>query len=162
MKKIPILDLNRILQIALTSLIIYCLLSITRSSSLLYIAYTDNYFYNFDFDTKLYMQKSVVFNNAYYFCTYITGFFLAIFLKKILKLNWLTFIFSLVVGFVLFRLVDSNLIRPLFSFFENPRMNIVLHLLTFLILALLLIKFFYNKYSYNSKMNNPDGSEMIK
>lgn len=150
MRKKANIELNIVLQIILVSLIIYCLLSITRSLSLLYIAYTDDYFYNFDFETKHYLQKSVVFNNAYYFFTYIAGFFLSFFLKNILKINWLFFVFSLLSGFVFFRLVESNYIRPVFSFFENPRANIVFHLLTFLILGLVLIRFFYKRVMYQS------------
>ena len=141
MKKTFNFDLNRILKITLTSLIIYCVLAIIRSSGLLYIAYTDDYFYNFDFDMKHYIQKSVAFNNAYYYFPYILGFFLSFFLKKLLKLNWSTFIFSLIIGLFLFRFLDSGLIRPLFGFFDNPRMNILIHLLIFLILGLLFARF---------------------
>lgn len=148
MKKTSNFNLNRILQIVLTSLIIYCILSICRSLGLLYIAYTDDYFYNFDFAMKQsYIQKSVIFNNAYYFCTYVIGFILSFILKKVLKLNWLNFIFSLVIGFVLFRFIDSGLIRPIFGFFDNPRLNIFTHLLTFSILELLFIRSFFKKYS---------------
>jgi hypothetical protein len=156
MKKTSNFNLNRIFQIVLTALIIYCILSICRSLCLLYIAYTDDYFYNFDFAVKQsYIQKSVVFNNAYYFCTYVIGFILSFLLKKVLKLNWLNFIFSLVIGFVLFRFIDSALIRPIFGFFDNPRINIFTHLITFSILVLLFVRSFL-KQSSELPRSRPD------
>lgn len=137
--------INNIIQILLASLFIYCILTIIRSFSLLFLAYTDEYFYNFDFNTTLYIQKSIVFNNAYYFCPYIMGLLITFFLKKALKLNLMFFIFSLVIGFALFRLIDSFMIRPLFSFFDNPRANIFAHLLTFLILVLIFTRVLIKK-----------------
>jgi hypothetical protein len=145
MKKTFNFDLNKTIDITLISLIIYCILAIVRSLNLLYIAYTDDYFYNFDFVMKFYIAKSVVFNNAYYFYTYIIGFFLSFPVKQVLKLTWWNFIGSLVIGFVLFRFIDSGFVRPLFGLFDNPRMNIVTNLLTFSILGFLLARFFFKK-----------------
>ena len=157
MKKGLSLDPNKMLECCFNILIIYCLLSIIRSSGLLYIAYTDDYFYNFDFNIKFYQQKSCVFNYAYYYCPYIIGFFISFFFKQILKLNWKTSIMSLIFGFVLFRLIDSKLIRPIFDFFENPRMNIIFHLLTFLFLELLLVIIYikhFNRFRWVSNKKN--------
>jgi hypothetical protein len=140
------LNSNNILQIALTLLLFYCILSVMRSFGLLYIAYTDDYFYNFDFEKSLYPQKSIVFNNAYYFFTYLAGLVFSFVLKKVLKLDWLVFILSLVSGFVLFRFIDSDIIRPLFGFFDNPRMNISVHLLTFSIIGLVLYLLLHKRF----------------
>ncbi|WP_286912490.1 hypothetical protein [Flavobacterium sp. UBA4197] len=143
------LNSNNILQIIIALLLFYCVLSIMRSFGLLFLAYTDDYFYNFDFEKSQYPQKSIVFNNAYYFFTYLAGLLFSFILNRVLKLDLLVFILSLVFGFVLFRFIDSDIIRPFFDLFDNPRMNIGLHLLTFLIIGTV----FYLILNKKLKMN---------
>lgn len=141
MKTIVTTNINRIIEVFLMALVIYSTLSILRSLALLYLAYTDYYFYNFDFAKELYIKKSVAFNNAYYFFTYLAGLIFSLFLNRLIKSNWLYFLLSLIFGFILFRLIDSEFIRPLFSFFKNPRMNIILHTIIFLIFGAFLLGF---------------------
>ncbi|MDI1256713.1 MAG: hypothetical protein PSV16_11490 [Flavobacterium sp.] len=135
------MEKNKIKQIILLTLIIYCILSILRSSGLLYLAYTDTYFYNFDFNPKLLMQKYPIYNNTYYVFPYLMGVIIAIGLRWIINTNWLSLLLSICAAFILFRFIDSNFIRPIFVVFENSRENILVHLFTFFVILGILIFF---------------------
>lgn len=131
---------QKILQVLLMSLMVFIILSITRSICLLYLAYTDGYFYNFDFNMKQIMQKNGIFNNMYYLYTYIIGLIFCIGLSKVLKVKWINFVISLLIGLLLllllFRLIESSIIRPLFAFFANPRTNLIIHIACFVSLLI--------------------------
>ena len=137
---------NKTLQVILVVLIIYCIYSIFRSLGILYIAYTDDYFYNLDFKIQSYREKNHIFNNAYYYFTYIAGLFTTISMKKILNLNWIPFLITIFSGLILFRLIDSGFIRPAFGFFMNTRMNVFINLMTFLALFIILLTTYKSKF----------------
>lgn len=131
-------------KITLLVIIVYCILSLIRSTGLLYLAYTDDYFYNFNFELDQYMVKRFDYYRVYYTITYIIGLIVPFFLKKIFHLNWYFHILSIIIGLAIFILIDSEYIRPLFGFFKNGRANIIIHLLTFIVIGFSLL-FFYRK-----------------
>ncbi len=135
-----------LVKVILTFLIIYCLLSVIRSLNLIYLAYSDDYFYNFDFKKEMYIQKSKVFINSYYFTPYILGSLISIVFKRKFQLSWVIFLLTKIICMLVFILVDSKFIRPLFVFFENPRENIFVHLLVFTLLGTIILYIFKKRY----------------
>jgi len=140
---------SQIIKIIINLLIVYCVLAIVRSSNLLFIAYTDDYFYNFKFEPSQLMQKYPVYINANYTYTYIIGLILSISLKWLLNIDWKSFIIGIILGLIFFRVFDSS-IRPLFGLFENIRLNIMFHVGTFIVLLLIMFVLFKRTKSIES------------
>ncbi len=128
-------------EIILTFEIIFCNLSIIRSLSLLYIAYSYDYFYNFDFCRDKYEKCSIIFTLAYSISPFVIGVLFSFIFKMIFKLNWFVYILSLFNGLFFFNLLDSKF-RTLFILFENSKVNLLVHCLFFFILEVIVITFF--------------------
>jgi hypothetical protein len=126
--------INKILPFLFALAILYCVFTILRSIGILYIVYTDDYFYHLDFKLASFREKQYIFLNAYYFFPYIVGVLISLSMKKMFNLKWAYFLFAIIGVLVLFRQIDSYCIRPLFGIFQNPKMNVVSHLLVFLML----------------------------
>ena len=136
MKKFTI---NKILLFLSILAILYCVFAIMRSIGILYIVCTDDYFYNLDYKLESFREKQYIFLNAYYYFPYIAGVLIGLSMKKVFNLNWVSLLFAVTGGLILFRLIDSNCIRPLFGIFKNPKMNVVAHLLMFVMLFIVLL-----------------------
>ncbi|UOX34449.1 hypothetical protein LXD69_02815 [Flavobacterium sediminilitoris] len=145
---------NQIIKIIIVLLIVYCVLAIVRSSNLLYIAYTDDYFYNFKFEPSLLIQKYPIYINANYTYTYIIGIILSISFKWLLDVDWKAFVIAIILGLTCFRLLDSS-IRPLFGLFQNIRLNIIFHLVTFIVLLFLML-FLFKRIKFLMFQNEND------
>lgn len=119
--------------------IFYSLLSVIRSLGLLYLTYSDTYFYNFDFelDTNDFYEKMNIYFRYYYYIPYILGTIIFLFCKKIFKINWVNYILVGLSVILLFRFIDAEFIRPLFAFYENTRINTFILLSVFLITGIL-------------------------
>ena len=140
---------SQIIKIIIILVIVYCVFAIVRSSNLLFIAYTDDYFYNFKFEPSKLIQKYPTYINANYTYTYIIGLVLSISLKWLLNIDWKSFIIAIVLGLICFRVLDSS-IRPLFGLFENIRLNIMFHLGTFIVLLFIMLILFKRTKSIQS------------
>ncbi len=121
----------------------YSILSVVRSLGMLYLAYTDPYFYNLDFKIEGYIEKRFVYFRFYYTVSYITGIILSFLLKIFYKLNWGFFILAVVISYAIFVPFDD--VRQYFVFFENPRTNVILQLMIFLLLGFLSFKYLKNE-----------------
>lgn len=118
--------------------IFYSMLSIIRSIGLLYLTFSDSYFYNFDFelDTNDFGEKMNIYFRYYYYIPYVLGTIIYLFCKKLFKINWGKYIIIGLFVILLFRLIDASFVRPLFGFFENTRINVFILLSTFLIIGI--------------------------
>lgn len=115
-------------------IIIYCILTILRSVGLLYLIYTDDYYYNYKFEIDSYLQKRDLYFHLYYTYTYILGLIFTLAALFFFRLKWYWILIYTILGIVLFRLIDFSLIRPMFAFFGDWKVNVWIHLLTFLLL----------------------------
>lgn len=127
---------NRIEETFLAILWVYCILAIARSIGLLLMVYTDDYFYNFEYNPDLFVKKYHQYIRAYDFFPSLVGLFLPFLLKWLLsiKLRWILIIIGVIGGFGIFIYLDSEYIRNVFYLFENKRLNLLFHLLVFLLL----------------------------
>ena len=139
LKKCNMENKDNKLNILLSILAIYCLFSICRSLNLLFLVYTEEYFYNLDFKMELFIENNEKYINHYYFVTYAMAIIFSLFLKKIANLKWISYLISLIISFILFRFLDSNLVRPFFTFFDNPRVNVCTNLIVFSVILFFLI-----------------------
>lgn len=133
---------NRI-NILISIFAIFCLFSISRSLNLLFLAYTEEYFYNLDFKIESFIENNEKYIYHYYFITFLLAVLFSLFIKKFANLKWTHYLISLIISYLLFRFFDSKIIRPFFSFFNNPRINVFTNLFvfsTFLFWAFVLIK----------------------
>jgi len=146
-----IITKGKILSVLLRVLIIYCIYSILRSIGILYIALTDDYFYHLDFKIQSFREKNHIFIYAYYYFPYFIGIFASFFMKKLFNSTWISFLLMVFFGLILFRLIDSNYIRPMFGIFRNAKINVIANLLVSVILFVIL-QIIY-KWQY-SKVNN--------
>jgi len=124
-------------------IIIYCILTIIRSAGLLYLIYTDDYYYNYKFEIDSYLQKRDLFFHLYYIYTYILGLIFTLAMLIYFRLKWYLILIYTIFGIVLFRLIDFSLIRPLFAFFEDWKVNVWIHIITFLLLILFFLRIIF-------------------
>ena len=127
--------------ILLVIIFTYIILSIIRSSGLLILAYTDNYFYNFDFNPNQYIDKIVIYKNVFYIGTYLLGIITSLLFGFIFKISIRKYIIWAFIGLVLFWFIDGTIVRPLFDFSDSARINIWVHLVFFI--TAFLFSFFY-------------------
>lgn len=139
---------SKITEYLLVTLIIYSVLTIIRSLGVLVLVYTDNYFYNFDFDINNVKDKVPIYIRTYFFMPYIVGFVLSVFIKWILNLKWTSYIICLVLSLGFFIVFDVSFVRKWVYIFDNPRTNFVFHLVLFLLLSITSI-LYYRKRGYN-------------
>ena len=114
----------------------YCIFTMARSLGMLFLAYTDEYFHNFDYDMDFFMEKNYIYVRAYDFFPYIIGILLPFVIKWFLplKLNWWILLGSVILSFCVFMFFDAGFIRNVFYIFENPRINLIFHFSIFLTL----------------------------
>ncbi len=130
----------------LVTLIIYSVLTIIRSLGILVLVYTDNYFYNFDFDIHNVKEKGSIFIRIYFFMPYIFGLVLSVFIKWILNLEWTSYIICLVFSLSFFIVFDVNFVRKWVFIFDNPRTNFVFHFFLFLLLSVASILYYRKRW----------------
>ena len=124
-------------------LIIYSVFSIIRSLGLLFLAFTDKYFYNFDFGLEYLPTKIRVFDNVTHWFTYGVGIVVSFFILKLMKIKIYPSLVYLLISLSTFVLCDLRYIRSIFLFAENPRYNLLINILFFGILFLVSYKLYY-------------------
>ena len=150
------IGINKIGKLLVAILWAYCIFSMARSLGMLFLAYTDPYFYNFDFDMNIFIEKNYTFVKAYDLFPFVIGIFLPLLIKWSfpLKLNWLILIGSIIFGYFIFRFFDAFHIRSLFFIFDNPRGNLIFHFSIFLTLVITLTLFFKSSNEEVVKINH--------
>jgi len=130
---------TKIINIVLFIVLIYSILSLIRSFGLIILAYSDDYFFNFDFEKTGFIEKRFIYYRIYYYLPYILGLFFSLVFKFIFKIKWGLFTILMLLSFILFRIMDEDIIRPLFVIFENPRMILFFNFIIFSFMVLLTI-----------------------
>ena len=127
--------LKRSFNILLIILITYCVLSVVRSFGLLFLAYSDNYFYNFDFGNEQFSEKRFIYDKVYFLVTYILGLIVSVSIKRFFNIDWLFYIICMTLGLGVFVLFDAYYVRPIFTLFDNVKTNIWLQVFVFITIA---------------------------
>lgn len=130
-----------ILKVSLIGFLYYSFFTILRSLSLLYLAYTDPYFYNFDWTYDFTMEKSSKFHIAFDLFPLFVGIMASLIIKIFIKrLHWFTFFFAIVIALISFTTIDTPLLRDIFYQFKNQRLNLIYHTSVFLLFSILMYK----------------------
>ncbi len=125
----------KVLSIVLIIIITYSILSVLRSAGLLYLMYSDDYFYNFNLDLDQYSEKVYIYIRFYYYVPYLIGLVGFILARRFFITPILYYILASLSGIIMFWLIDARYIRSLFALFGNTRTNNIIILLTFILLG---------------------------
>ncbi|WP_430968334.1 hypothetical protein [Spongiimicrobium sp. 2-473A-2-J] len=131
--------------------LVYLTLAIIRSLAILLLFYVDSSFIEFDFAKDQLLEKNNIFNNYYFYAPYLIGIGAIIFINLYFKFNGGFYLVAAILGIVVFRFLDADIVRPVFGIFENTVINVVLSLIVFLSLAYVALK----TYSTKGGSSNP-------
>ena len=135
---------NKLVQILISTVFVYSILTILKCLTIFYFILTDEYFSNAEFSNEKLLLKS------HNFLLYIKLFPILVFLpvafliKKLLLLKWLHFIASSFLALIIFRFFDLS-INNIFMLTDNHIVNILIATI-FNLFIIYLIYFLNKKY----------------
>ncbi|MEK6153145.1 hypothetical protein WIW50_07795 [Flavobacteriaceae bacterium 3-367] len=140
-----IITQQKIYQSLFVIVLVYLTLSVIRSLAILLLFYIDSSFIEFDFAKDQLLEKNNIFNNYYFYAPYLIGIGAIIFINLYFKFNWGFYLVAAILGIIVFRFVDADIVRPIFGIFENTVINVSLSLMVFLSLAYVALKTYGTK-----------------
>ncbi len=101
----------------------YLIFAIVRSIASIVLKFNLNEFPDLNSNVKEATSNFEQYVLIFYILPYVVGLLIILLLKRFFNLSWRNYLVTILIGAILFRLIDTAWIRPLFRITENSLYN---------------------------------------